>query len=542
MAGAQVVSRRKVLTGRTAQRGMSFPVVIDGDKYRQVANMVSSYRKLFREFDAMAAMSQAMTSRLVVRRVKVDASGKVIKPSKKTTSAKTAKSPAVAKSDLPLVLTRVKTRKKTAKQVKTEKRLRADLDLGAAKELLETLLGAKPRKAIYYEMRKPFMEAAEEIRKLGISLGSHIFDSLRRQVHAIRDKREPAYGRIPRRVLVSLGVMDLLPAQFIGVPFTTNDRKKKPDGGWTAGKRMGKFMKDDLGRLIIRLQWGHKEDYADFIVDGKTCGGAKTYSKKAADSQKLAFHKMYSGEWSYQTPVLNWRRDGSFSIHVPFRRLAPKDKNLDRDKVGEVIFQSIIGRDLPKKKNDTGRDDDKIFAIHAYRVDRAGRGKKQKCAFKQVFRIPVNDVVDQLRRFNAMVRPREVSRDTRRYWPRHLVEPLQKRVHGVTKQRAKTQHDANHVWSRRIVSVLASWGIGTIRVFGPPDGATAGLLGDGAYPWGWHDFVQKLTYKAEERGMRVEVVKSNKVVGRVTAQLAARKLSPTMTDQQAAILPNTVTV
>ena len=419
MAGAQVASRRPVLTGRTVQRGMSFPVVIDGDKYRQVANMVSSYRKLFREFDAMAAMSQAMTSRLVVRKVKVDASGKVIKPSKKPNSAK------MAKSDLPLVLTRVKTRKKTAKKVKIEKRLRADLDLGAAKELLEALLGTKPRKAIYYEMRKPFLEAAKEILKLDVRRGSHMFDSLRRQVHSIRDKREPAYGRIPRRVLVSLGVMDLLPAQFIGVPFTTNDPKKKPEGGWTSGKHMGTFRKDDLGRLIIRLQWGLKDDYADFIVDGKTCGGAKTYSKKAADSQKLAFHKMYSGEWSYQTPVLNWRRDGSFSIHVSFRRPAPRDKNLDRGKVGEVIFQSIIGRDLPKKKNDTGRDDDKIFAIHAYRVDRAGRGKKQKCAFKQVFRIPVNDVVDHLRRLSAMSHSREVIRDSRRYWPKRLVKPLQ---------------------------------------------------------------------------------------------------------------------
>ena len=74
-----------------------------------------------------------------------------------------------------------------------------------------------------------------------------------------------------------------------------------------------------------------------------------------------------------------------------------------------------------------------------------------------------------------MAHAREITRDSRRYWPKKLVTPLQEQVHRITKQRTQIQHNANHVWARRIVAVLASWSIGTIKVFGPPDGSVAGL-------------------------------------------------------------------
>lgn len=65
-----------------------------------------------------------------------------------------------------------------------------------------------------------------------------------------------------------------------------------------------------------------------------------------------------------------------------------------------------------------------------------------------------------------------------------------------TASRELQQRDANHAWTRRIVTRARDWRCGVIRLREP----AAELFG---HPWGWHQFKEFLRYKATECGIEV---------------------------------------
>ena len=374
-----------------------------------------------------------------------------------------------------------------------------------SKAVLAALFECAPGKAIYYELRGYVMDIFNTWRENGVvDFSSHVWDNMRRGLAALRDKEMPDLKKIPRSILVAAGVLDPVKVTNIGLPILATRQKN-------VELRAVRAIEDERGKRF-RLKWGKGEaSQIDFIVEGMWVGrGGKPWLKTPPPSIRHQFHKLASGEWPMGTVTLNIDRKGRFNVQVPNVRVAKRAAGLRPKSRLDLNFEVIMGRDLPKQKNSTSADDDKVFVVHGF----AGT--------QHVLKIPVNDVVHDMDRIIKRREHLELRRDCRRRWPNSAKRPIADVLGGLTRLRTKQEGNANHAWTKEIVRVAAMRRCSIIEVHAMPDGTKRGLLLDARYPWQWAQFKKFLKQKAEEAGMRVRFAEDDAV-----AAILADEIAPT---------------
>lgn len=457
----------------TNQRSLKLKVVAAGDSYSRLKLAIIAYRMMFRRMNGIVAAAQAATSTFVPK--------KVIRKPKDITPDKA---------------------EKLAKRKIAEEEARLFLGVNVDHEKIRRLIiawmgGNENEARSHYELRNVFFGTlSEELYNATegqIRFGPHMFDQIRASMLSEREKivTTQSGAKIPRNILEAAGEVDMLSVRNLGMQVMR-----------TSGRNYAELIEDEHG-IRMRLQWGSKNDAAEVVIEGKTVdANGKTWSRTFKNNKGAAklVHQMITGELPYQTPVINVK-DGALSLNVLYRRLSTPAA-LNANSVAHLDFFAIQGADLRqlcKTKNDTGADDDKLFVLHC------SQGARK-------FRIPVNDVIADLKQYSQQRRKIELLRDCRRYWPRRLVNPLKERLANLTKQRALRERDANHVWAKRIIGMIASWNCGVLKLYGPPNGASYGLngvadqKGSAEHPWNWYGFKLAIEYKAKERGIVVECV------------------------------------
>lgn len=440
------------------QRAMSFPCLVDGglDKYRETANAVRIYRTIFRALNGVLTIGSAATATIMPPKKRRRKKGEQTKPKPPAPGA-----------------------------------YRVFRSYNDAKQLIATTLGSLPGKQKYYELRSSFCAIVARLRDAGIiNFGTHMFDSLRVRIAAEYDKKMvlPSGKKVSRSHIEVAGAFDPIPVKHLGMPIMRS-----------SGRNYAELVEDERG-IRMRIQWGHKTDAVDLVLKGEVQSGEKTFKRKPAWSLQYMLHKMATGEWAWQTPVLNLKDDGKMSLNIPFTKPAA-DGCLKSGSVAELSYMPTYGRDLWETKKDkmgtgTGKHDNLLYPLVLTQGERK-------------FGIVASDVVADLNRYKMQRIHWEEHRAGRGRWPRRLRKPASEHIHNLADARKRRVRDANHAWSRQICNRARSWGCSTIKVFQFPDGATHGLTGDNEYPWCWHQLIGKfLTYKAEEYGMTVEVVES----------------------------------
>jgi len=434
---------------------MSSPCLVDGgrDKYVEVVNMVRIYRALFRELNGIAMLGSAATSKILPRTTKINKDGEEV-------------------------------------PVMDPGAFKVRRDYKQSKELVANALNGLAGKAKYYELRNAFCRVVANLSASGvITFGTHMFDTLRVRLAAERDKKVilPSGKELPRSHMEVVGAFDAIPVRNLGVPFMHS-----------ATRSCASLIEDERG-VRLRVQWGHKEDCADLILKGSVQVGDKKLERKPAWSIEYMLHKMLTGEWEWQTPVLNLHDDGKLFVTIPFAR-PTAEKFLKPGSVAELSYMPIYGRDLWRTKADrmgtgTGKHDNMRYVVHLTQG-------------KQKFALAANDVIADFDRYTRQRVYWEEYRDSRRRWTRRLRKPAAEHINALAGARLRRMRDANHAWSRQVCQRAFSWGCSKIKVFKFPDGAAHGLTGDKAYSWSWSQFMQFLQYKAEEKGIAIEVVES----------------------------------
>ena len=453
-------------------RGKSIPVYArTREGYHRICDYIHWNRRIARHAVSVAVSTLGATSRIA--RIELKSPGE-IKSAKTRQKHKAEKAAAKGETFEPEPI--------------PDTKLVVRFDYDKLQKYLEQFFGPTGRKP-WYAFRPYIMAFMQNIADEGGPVfSSHMWDTLRDRLDGMVNAKMPDYNEAPRAALILSARLDNIRCSHMGMSVLC-----APDSN-------AKFawVHERGEELFITLQAGRKEDRFDLVAHGAVVdfGAKKSFTPKLNPGDRRMLHKLAIGEWQLATPTLNLNDDGRLFLQLPHVRDARRGNNferLDKTKVLDVAFKFMHGYDLPRRKKDTGKNDAKDYVIHCFLRDTSW-----------VFRVPVNDVVADMKRNSAQQGALERRRDCRRKWRRGLVKPLRERVHKLTMSRTERQLDAIHAWTRWIANMADRWLCGTIRVFGPPDGASEGLLLDGSIPWQWGEFTKKLTYKAKEMGMVVE--------------------------------------
>jgi hypothetical protein len=335
-------------------------------------------------------------------------------------------------------------------------------------------------KGIYYELRNYFTNMTDMIEKAsGIKFGTFMFDTMRTLLPGHRDKdvQLPSGKLISRSFLEACAQVDLLSVKRLPMPILKAD-----------GAEHAHLISDERG-IRMRLCWGRKNvDFADVVLQGTAVGSTgKSYKVNPKEKDRDKYRKLLkliSGEWKWQTPIINFDEKGRFKLQIPYTR--PKAESMPLSgKPAQLTFATVKGNELRESKNESIFDPEKIYVLHLT------HGKRK-------YRIPANDVIADIKEYEARRSKAQFHLSCRRFWPRHSKEKLERQRELATKARNERAKLANHVWSRRIVQKLLSWQCRRLTIYGPPNGAVNGLTGTAEVPWQWSEFMNKLLYKADE--------------------------------------------
>lgn len=428
------------------QRAMSVDGVILNDQYDRAKEVVRMYRLLSRNMDSLALIFDSATSEPIYEKKDEHADVRLAE------DRDLSKAVAIAWADY------INERKKRK---------------GSGCEI-------PGGNGYRYEYRQYWTTVVDRIHAAGGPyFGTNMWDSMRKQLISIRTTKMVDYGETPREWLINQGVLDPLRLTNLGVKFLNNSITKD-ERGW-----------------VVRLQYGTKHDYLEFLLHGETVQNGKTYTPRLTKRDISILKHIVKGTpgWGQQTITLNMKHSKSrgpkFWLHIPYRK--PAREVIPGSAVCEVTFEKIAGVDLPRGKNDTGTDDDKTFVIHVSTDSWAKH-------------LPVDGVLSNLRNRQARKRLLERERDCRRRLPKKFLRPIRDTLAGMTKSRLNLARHMNHNWASSVVRMARSGRCGIIKIFNTP---STGLLLDNSIPWVWSQFVEFVKYKAKEWKIEVEVVENS---------------------------------
>lgn len=370
----------------------------------------------------------------------------------------------------------------------------------------------------YYEVRPYFFSMIEKARKQDQTFpdfGGHIWDNCRVQMNAILRQTDPLL-KVKHNSLVASGEARLPSARSIGLPVMRCYGDGK-DGLKPYARLYAKLVSLADGSVAVDISVGsgdHPEtirliaagpfEIKDEIQIKKLDEGARYVLHKLLEGQarldtwdkKTPFATLMAGLWEFQSPILN-ERNGQLSLLIPYTRPAVLAKDLDAKRVMEVYFQPVT-------------DSDGKTSLMHMRVNKAAN----KADGWRRDAIKVDDAIESLRELDAQRRKldfqMEATKNSRRTnYGSHVVNArlkhLRERSEHLTSRRAHVAGNTNHIWTNMILGRAVYWQCGTVKIYGIPDGKTAGMCGR---KWNWSDFVVKLTYKAQEKGIQLSTIES----------------------------------
>lgn len=273
---------------------------------------------------------------------------------------------------------------------------------------------------------------------------SFVWDSARRDVQTAWTARDPEHPKASRGWLTLQGARG--PAQFnrraIGLPSAT--------------------ARPVLAGNTLTLHWDK-------------CLGAVEFRIPRLDSARYwIWRAVRDGEdgWGLGTIYLG-ERDGKLKVILSYSRPA-RPETLDPGRVLRVSWAA----DRESFLRVQGPDGEQTYGSLSaeYAVGRL----LQLLATRQ----------DLERRKGACGNPNDTW-GHRKGWKR-----IQEILSNNTDMRERLASDLNHAWTRYIVERAVAWRCGTVEV----EPLLADLFGQ---PWGWHQWKERLKYKAAERGIVV---------------------------------------
>lgn len=343
-----------------------------------------------------------------------------------------------------------------------------------------------------YELRPVFLRLIEEIAsKGGPTFGSHVWDESCSIVNNLCNHKMPnSKQRMYMRYINSDSHAPS--ARNVGMPilytFTRNGFVRYHDD-------------KDESSVGVRYDMA-SDEFVDLVLHGPYEKGSEVAFIKMDHGARWVFRKIASGEWPSQSPVLN-EKDGKLSLLIHYRR-PPREMNLPKDNVMEVCFAPVMGERLKNTGRAGDTNDGKRMLIHLLK-EGASSGAKRR-----VERLHANDAVAVLDRLSARSSRLQLQRSCRRH--RRAKRKLAEKSDAIRARRKNVAREQNHEWSKSIVRIASAWNCGTIRLYGPPpqpnpksktNDEAHGMWGRS---WPWDEFVRFVEYKAQERGIAIEVV------------------------------------
>lgn len=481
-------SRRGGSNGKFLQRAMSIDVLVAGGReaFQKAIDVVRSYRMLARNLMAFANHYELFASHF-----------KYVKPPKNV-ATKAKKKP----------------KKKTKQKAKTRGLiLQVNRKMAKLAAMRDAGIDPRDRMKVLYEYRPFWMTEVQMLKDSGgPRLATHIWDSTCPYVAGMRRAPSESHGGASRGWLQVQGIIGNPQLEQFGMPIMHHPR---------CGRSYVTLKHED-GVYTMRLQYGMKDDYIDVVLHGDVPreNSGESYHARLSNYEKGVLDRIIKGEpgWSFQTPVLRFREGRSsgnkckgpkfwLNIHYQKPRLGTVGRGYtpgSPKRVCEVVFDKVAGADLPKRKNDTGTDDEKTFVIHASVVNVAGERDKARTDH-----IPVDGWVGQMIHLQNRKRHHELIRDCRRRAPKRLVRPIVETIRRITILRSRQQKQANRIWAKQIVTFAMGAGCGKIKVYGLPDGTTNGLLLDATIPWQWSQLFRFIEERAEDPKIAVKQVEAD---------------------------------
>lgn len=224
--------------------------------------------------------------------------------------------------------------------------------------------------------------------------------------------------------------------------------------------------------LLVEEQEGGGSNFMSDITLLSRDAGKQTRYRVLLDggdkSKKTIFRRIMDGEYKQGAMqiVYNKRRKKWFCV-VPFTFTPEKAvRELDANRSMGVLF---------------GTGEYAVYATYNF-------GRKR-------YTLPIGEVIAADKKIHAITeRRKEIQRHAGARG--HGRGRKLKGTEGLTGRPASIRDSINHKYSRRIVDVAVANRCGVIRVRKPDTSAT----------WPWADLIEKIKYKAEEKGIAVEVV------------------------------------
>lgn len=465
-------------------RAMDVDVLVMGgvDEYRKAEDVLRTFQHLSRKLDAHVTLNRIMTSELAY-----------VKPTKTKGNVK-RKGGACLKTD--------------AKLERLQAMRDADRDgQDAPKGPLQ----------VYAPIWKTWVDQIEG--KGGPYFGSHVWDSNKKKLNSARNAPMSDYGNASRSWLDVQGVVGGLKLQNYALPIMRHPESDGKTYAWlrTEGTGTNKMY-------ILRCQYGRKADFIDFVLHGKVDkpDGGEPYEVKLEGRQRHVIDKIIQNEdgWDFQTPEIHLKHmHKKKKFHINIRYTMPRTEARSRSRrVCEIVWDGIMGYELPRRKHEQLTNEKKRYVIHAMTVNTDGsRGNAWP------YRIAINGVVNRIRFFRERKERLEIERDTVRKFPKKTRGWFARAIKALTDRRAGEQKIANHTWALQLVKYAKGSNCGTIRVYNVPDGTADGLLLDGIVPWEWSQLVRFLKEKADKEGITVEVIKNARYIKRILADVVKRR-------------------
>ena len=281
---------------------------------------------------------------------------------------------------------------------------------------------------------------------------SFVDDSLRRDVESRWKAPDPEFVNAKRGWLCLQGARAMAKFNHIGIgmPYAT--------------------AKPKLHEHKITVKWDHEIGTIDFVL-GRLDGGRYYIWKCLRDGEP---------GWSIGTMYLN-EKDGklriTLSYHCPEKKIVLDSKSV-----------MVVGvTDDPE--NFICMTGEKLFSADKISFAEADNWLRENNHRREYF--------ERCRAAVGIGDKGRCPKVGKKHW-----KAIQVRVSNNTRNRELGVTDRNHLWTRRIINNAVRNNCGVIRLLGVPEREIFG------HPWNWSQFRSFLEYKADETGIKLEIVAS----------------------------------
>jgi len=366
--------------------------------------------------------------------------------------------------------------------------------------LLRQLFHGKTNGKPYYELRPLFFDLNEQNQKLSDETKkyvpvflAHVWDSLRAQLNVLYTQPDPLL-KLPRNLLINSADRGIPAPHHIGLP--VKYCAKCTDNA--------KLLKTDE-KTVLSLKFDRNLGWVNFLLEGDVVINGKTVTREMNEGHSYVFHKLFSGQWSFQMPKIN-EEDGKIRITLSYKRPAIRAQDMDESRVLQVTFNleninEFISAEVQKAMNNKKLD--KVTGI----------------------KISGFSLLQQLKRYEAQQSSRERERDSCPKWEKTVNKKrksIGEHLRNLTEARNRTCQHHLHSYANQILSHAKYKQCGKIKVFDLPHDAP-GKPGKKVFfnfSFQAAHFKSVMEYKAKEMGIKLDWEDSEDTIKEVRSALS----------------------